>query len=168
VSPLAQIRGARVRPHNSAPWIVLVFMNSILRRILLGLLAIIGAFVGLWAAAFPQAFYLSFPGLGLHWISSDGPFNEHLIRDVGGLYLGFAAAAIAAIVSRSAVPGRVVGIGWALFGLLHLSYHLAHPEGAPPDQFVAVAGLAGSLLLGVILTLPGRRVNAVPAREAAR
>src|SRR5665213_1057837 len=99
-------------------------MNTILRRILLGILVLLAAFVGLWAAAFPHAFYSSFPGFGLTWISTDGPFNEHLIRDVGGLYLGFGAAALAAAISRSAIPGRVVGIGWSLFGIVHLTYHV--------------------------------------------
>ncbi len=143
-------------------------MNTILRRILLGLLVIVATFVGLWAAVFPQSFYASFPGLGLHWISSDGPFNEHLIRDVGGLYLGFAAAAIGAIVAKSATPGRVVGIGWALFGILHLGYHFARPEGSSLDHVGTVVSLAANLLIGLALLLPVRRANAGTRVEAAR
>jgi hypothetical protein len=143
-------------------------MNTILRRILLGILAALAIFVGLWAAVLPDSFYSSFPGFGLHWISVDGPFNEHLIRDVGGLYLGFAAAAIAAIVSRSAVPGRVVGIGWAVFGILHASYHLGHPEGSTLDQVGTVVSLIVSLLIGVALLLPGRRASAVPTTKVSR
>jgi hypothetical protein len=135
---------------------------------LLGLLSILAVFVGLWAAAFPQSFYSSFPGLGLHWVSSDGPFNEHLIRDVGALYLGFAAAAVAAMLSRSAVAGRVVGVGWSLFGLLHISYHLGHPEGTTVDQVGTIVSLAVDLFLGLLLLLPGRKMAAVSAAEVAR
>jgi hypothetical protein len=143
-------------------------MNTILRRILLGLLAILAIFVGLWAAAFPQSFYSSFPGLGLHWVSSDGPFNEHLIRDVGALYLGFAAAAVAAMFSRSAVAGRVVGVGWSLFGLLHISYHIGHPEGSAFDQVGTVISLGLDLAVGLLLLLPGRKVDAAGTAEVAR
>ena len=145
-------------------------MNTILRRILLGILAILAAFVGLWAGALPHSFYSSFPGMGLHWVSTDGPFNEHLVRDVGALYLGFAAAAVAAIVSRSSSPGRVVGIGWTLFGILHIGYHLAHPEGSAGSQAATIASLGASLILGLALLLPGRRTNATAATtpEVAR
>ena len=140
-------------------------MNTILRRILLGLLVILSVFVGLWAAAFPQAFYSSFPGLGLRWLSSDGPFNEHLIRDVGALYLGFAAAAVAAMFSRSAVAGRVVGVGWSLFGLLHISYHLGHPEGTAFDQVGTVIGLGLDFAVGLLLLLPARTLPPVTAQK---
>ena len=143
-------------------------MNTILRRILLGLLAILAIFVGFWAAAFPQSFYSSFPGFGLHWVSSDGPFNEHLIRDVGALYLGFAAAAVAAMFSQSAVAGRVVGVGWSLFGLLHISYHLGHPEGSTFDQVGTVVSLGLDLIVGLVLLLPGRKVTETSTAEMAR
>ena len=35
----------------------------------------------------PQSFYDDFPGLGRAWVSVDGPYNEHLVRDVGALNL---------------------------------------------------------------------------------
>ena len=135
-------------------------MNTILRRILLGILVLLAAFVGLWAAAFPHAFYSSFPGFGLTWISTDGPFNEHLIRDVGGLYLGFGAAALAAAISRSAIPGRVVGIGWSLFGIVHLTYHVTHLDGSMVDRVGNIVGLGLSLALGLVLLLPGGKTSA--------
>jgi hypothetical protein len=134
-------------------------MKTILRRILLAIIVALAAFVGFWAAVFPTSFYSSFPGFGLTWISSDGPFNEHLIRDVGGLYLGFAAAALASMFSKSASPGRVVGLGWALFGVLHLSYHLGHLEGSATDRIGIVVGLGVSLVPGVALLLPVGRVR---------
>jgi hypothetical protein len=157
-----------VRPHICLVCVVLMVMNTIVRRILLGLLAILAIFVGLWAAAFPASFYSSFPGLGLRWVSSDGPFNEHLIRDVGALYLGFAAAAVAAMFSRSAVAGRVVGVGWSLFGVLHISYHLGHPEATTVDQVGTIVSLAVDLLLGLLLLLPGRRAITDRPAEVAR
>ena len=58
-----------------------------IRRVILWVTAALGLYVGAWAAGIPQSFYDSFPGLGFIWISVDGPYNEHLIRDVGSLYL---------------------------------------------------------------------------------
>ena len=57
------------------------------------------------------------PRAGSIWISVDGPYNEHLIRDVGSLYLALSAASVAATFSRTADAGRVVGVAWAVFGL---------------------------------------------------
>jgi hypothetical protein len=132
-------------------------MNSRFRRILLAATVVLAAYVGLWAAFFPSSFYDSFPGFGLTWVSVDGSFNEHLIRDVGGLYLGLGAASAAAIVARTAAPGRVVGLGWAVFGAIHYGYHLLHLEGSAVDVAGNVVSLGVSLALGVILALPPRR-----------
>lgn len=133
-------------------------MNTKPRRVILVLIATLAAYVGLWAAAFPRSFYDSFPGAGLTWISTDGPFNEHLIRDVGALYLGFAAASIAAAVSHAAAAGRVVGIGWTLFCAIHLAYHLVHLDGSLLDRIGNVIGLGVSLALGILL-LPTQRAT---------
>jgi hypothetical protein len=137
-------------------------MNSTSRRILLAAAAILGAYVGLWAAFFPESFYDAFPGLGLTWISADGPFNEHLIRDVGGLYLGLTAASVGAIFSRTAAPGRVVGLGWAVFGAIHYGYHLLHLQGSAIDVVGNVVSLGVSLALGIVLALPARPVVVTP------
>ena len=131
-------------------------MNTTFRRVLLGLTVAIGLYVGVWAAFLPEAFYSSFPGFGLHWINVDGPYNEHLIRDVGSLYLGLGAASGAAMVSRSATPGRVAGLGWALFGVLHLAYHVRHLQGSAVDIAGNVISLVLSAGLGIILLLPAR------------
>ncbi|MET0813378.1 MAG: hypothetical protein ABWY03_10000 [Microbacterium sp.] len=129
-----------------------------LRRIILWVTAAIGLFVGLWAAAWPDSFYTSFPGLGRVWIAVDGPFNEHLIRDVGSLYLALAAASIAATFSRTPDAGRVVGVAWAVFGIPHFVYHASHfGDMAAIDVIGNAVSLGASLLLGVVLMLPGPR-----------
>ena len=131
-----------------------------LRRILLGATALVGAFVGLWAATWPESFYDSFPGLGRVWIAVDGPFNEHLIRDVGALYLALAAASVAAAFTRGPEPGRVVGVAWTVFGLPHLVYHAAQFGGMPVIDVIGnIIGLGSSLMLGIVLMLPGPRIE---------
>ena len=127
-----------------------------LRRILLGTTAAVGIFVGLWAALWPATFYSAFPGLGRVWIAVDGPYNEHLIRDVGALYLALAAASIAAAFARRPESGRVVGVAWTVFGLPHLIYHAMQFGGMPLIDVIGnIIGLGGSLLLGIVLMLPG-------------
>lgn len=131
-------------------------MNNSFRRVVLALTALVALFVGVWAAAFPAAFYSSFPGLGLHWISEDGAFNEHLIRDVGGLYLALATTTIAAMFSTSATPARMIGLGWTVFNTLHLAYHVTHLDGSTVDRIGNVVSLSIVLVLGVLLLLPAR------------
>ena len=134
-------------------------MNTPSRRIVLGITVIIGLYVGIWAQFFPDAFYSSFPGVGLHWIDVDGPFNEHLIRDVGSFYLGLAAASLVAMLHRSALPGRIAGVAWGLFGVLHYGYHLLHLEGSAADIVGNVVSLGISAAAGILLALPPRRVG---------
>jgi hypothetical protein len=141
-------------------------MSLTTRRVILWVTAAIGAYVGAWASFWPVSFYDTFPGLGRIWISVDGPFNEHLIRDVGGLYLGLAAASAAATFSRKPDPGRVIGVAWTVFGLPHLIYHARHfAEMSPIDAVGNAFTLGGSLILGVVLMLPGPRAHSAASPQ---
>jgi len=133
---------------------VVACVITLIRRIVLVLTALVGLFVGLWAAALPHSFYDSFPGFGLMWVSVDGPFNEHLIRDVGSLYLAIGAVAIYANFAKGLAASRAAGVAWVVFGVPHLAYHASHFEGmATVDVVGNIVGLGGSLLLGVALLL---------------
>jgi hypothetical protein len=124
-------------------------------RIGLAALGIPGAIVGAWAAFAPRSFYDDFPGLGQQWVSSDGPFNEHLVRDVGELSLGLALVALLAIVWLTPAIVRAAGIAWFVDGALHLVYHLRHYDALPADQGLAsIASLGlGPLVAIVVLVL---------------
>jgi hypothetical protein len=114
----------------------------------------IGLVVGLWAAVGPRAFYDSFPGLGRTWVANDGPFNEHLIRDVGAFYLALAGVSLASLWTRGT---PMAGVGWMIFGVLHLGYHAAHlGDMVAIDAVGNVVILGLSLLVGVALLLPVR------------
>lgn len=125
------------------------------RRTLLAALAVLTAsalYVGGWAALGPRSFYDSFPGLHRVWVGVDGPFNEHLVRDVGGLYLALALAGAVAAYRLDASALLVVGAGWSVFGATHLSYHLHHlDELAPVDVVGNVVSLAGTLVLALLV-----------------
>ncbi|WP_109209755.1 MULTISPECIES: hypothetical protein [Microbacterium] len=119
--------------------------------------ALLAGFVGVWAYFFPESFYDSFPGILGSWVSVDGPFNEHLIRDVGAMYLAWGAASIGAVIWRADLAYRVLGIAWTVFGVLHFAYHALHLEHLPiVDAVGEMIALGVSLLLGILLLIPPR------------
>ena len=127
-------------------------MRDQFQRILLGILAAGAALVGAWAGFAPRSFYRDFPGTGHPWVSPDGPFNEHLVRDVGWLNLALALVAVVAAVSlaRAAV---VAAAGAAIVaGVPHLAYHVAHLDlFGTADQIGNVVSLSIGPVLGAIL-----------------
>jgi len=145
-------------------------MNTSFRRVVLAVTLALGLHVGIWAEFLPRAFYDTFPGLGLHWIDIEGAYDEHLVRDVGSMYLALSVLSLVGIVARTALPGRLAGLAWSVFGVLHFGYHVLHPEGAALDRVAIVASLALALLLGILL-LPRSRREDRPVRaetEAVR
>jgi hypothetical protein len=119
-------------------------------RIGLAVLAIQGAVVGAWAAFAPRSFYDDFPGTGQHWVSADGPFNEHLVRDVGELSLALTIVTALAVVWLTPAIVRAAGLAWLVDGVLHLVYHVRHYDVLPADErFGAIASLAVAPIVAV-------------------
>jgi hypothetical protein len=112
-------------------------------RIALAYLALISLEVGVWAQFAPRSFYDHFPGLGRAWIRVDGPFNEHLVRDIGGLNLGLAAVLIAAMITLSRPLIVAASAASLLYGVPHLVYHIVNTDDlATSDVAVSLGGLA--------------------------
>ena len=119
--------------------------------------ALLGLLVGGWAYFAPLSFYDSFPGVLGSWVSVDGPFNEHLVRDVGAMYLALAAASIGGLLWRNQAVFRVLGIAWTVFGTLHFLYHALHLAHMSLESAIGeMVALGVSLLLGVVLLIPER------------
>jgi hypothetical protein len=104
----------------------------------LAVLAISGLAVGVQAQFFPASFYDDFP-FGRGWVALDPPYNEHLVRDVGGLNLGLAFVAGAAWLTRRVSLARIAGIAWLLFAVPHAWYHLVHLDAATGADRVGIA-----------------------------
>lgn len=140
-------------------------MNSRSRRVCLAFLAFSGALVGVWAGLLPQSFYDGFPGFGRKWVSGDGPFNEHLVRDVGGFYAALAVLAVIGLVRRDGRTNQIVGAVWTTFSVPHFAYH-AHHLGAYEliDQVGNVVSLGGTLLMSAYLMVPERSRGATSSR----
>ena len=132
-------------------------MTPTARRILLWILVLLGLYVGLWATAFPASFHESFPGPFSSWVAADGPYNEHLVRDVGTFNLGLATASAMATRYRDRGPGLVVALAWIVCSVPHLGYHLHHLGGlGAVDAVAQVIALGSPLVLAVPLLLPVR------------
>lgn len=134
-------------------------------RVALGYLALISLQVGVWAQLAPRSFYDHFPGLGRAWVRVDGPFNEHLVRDVGGLNLGIAAVLIAAMITLSRPMIIAVSAATLLYGVPHLVYHMVNTDRLGTGDFVAsVGGLALFAAVPVALIAISRRSSFEVAR----
>ena len=123
-------------------------MRPIIARAILGYLALNALIVGIWAQCAPRSFFNNFPGFGRMWVSVDGPFNEHLVRDVGGLNLALASLLVAAayFLQRELVIASTVAA--LLYGVPHLIYHIAHRSIlGTGDSVTSVGGLALFVLL---------------------
>jgi hypothetical protein len=129
-------------------------------RIALGYLALVSLQIGVWAQFAPRSFYDDFPGLGRAWVAVDGPFNEHLVRDVGGLNLALAAVLITAMITLSRPLIIAASIASLLYGVPHLVYHIAHADGlATSDAVVSLGGLALFAVIPVALIALSRGVS---------
>lgn len=128
-----------------------------LTPIALALLAFQNLSLGLWATLFPRQWYDSFPGLGRVWVAIDGPYNEHLVRDVGAAALGLGLIAVAAFVRREALLVAVAGAANLVFALPHLAYHVRHTAvyTSSSDKFASVGGLGLTSLAAAIALWAG-------------
>jgi hypothetical protein len=129
------------------------------KRCAASILAASAALVGGWAEFAPRSFYDSFPGFGHHWVSAAGPYDEHLVRDVGGLYLALFVITTWVVFRTTPDTLRMVGWGWLVFNLGHLVFHLDHLDGfSTADKVGNGVSLGAVLLLAIVLVLPtGRR-----------
>lgn len=137
-------------------------------RIALGYMTVFSLLIGVWALLAPQSFYDSFPGLGRAWISVDGPYNEHLIRDVGALNLALVVLFVAAAVtlSRSLVmTAAAASLAW---GVPHALYHLFNTDQLGGlDIAASLGGLLLFAALPVLILLTARtRIPQVPSQAS--
>ncbi|WP_329056523.1 hypothetical protein OG738_02390 [Amycolatopsis sp. NBC_01488] len=136
-------------------------MQRTITRVLLVVFGLVEAMVGIWPLVSPSGFYQDFPGFRTSWVAMDGPFNEHLLRDFGGLNLALAALLVGVAVIGTTAVARLAGVAGLLFGLPHFLYHLGHVAHFERiDQVLIIATTAlGVVVPLVVLAIPGRRVT---------
>lgn len=104
---------------------------------------------GIWAFVAPASWFRAFPGLDLGWVSSLGPYNEHLVTDVGALLMALGLLLVLAgyVLDRRVVQFTV--LVQVIFALPHLIYHLVAISKEP-----AASGLLQMLVLALQVILP--------------
>jgi hypothetical protein len=109
--------------------------------------------VGAWAQLAPGAFWEGFRGFGYAWVSVDGPYNEHLVRDVAGLQLAVAVFLLAALLRPTTTLVLIAALSSLAWQAPHAVYHLFHVGDLPtPADRVAQSGvLLISLAVAVLL-----------------
>jgi hypothetical protein len=118
-------------------------------RIALGVIVLLMAPAGIQAAFAPRSFYDDFP-IGRGWVIADGgAYDEHLVRDVGALFLALIVVTLWAVwTGRGVVP---VALAWIVQGVLHFVYHIGHLHGLYGlDQAGMVASLVAVPVLAVV------------------
>jgi K+-sensing histidine kinase KdpD len=134
-------------------------MASRVVRVALAVLVLVALPVGLWATLAPRSFYDDFPGAGRVWVAVDGPYNEHLVRDVGSLNLALAAVTVVALATLARPAVLAAAAAWILYSLPHLVYHLRHLDVYDTtDTVLTVVALSLALVLpAVVLVAELRR-----------
>jgi hypothetical protein len=142
-------------------------MSALATRVVLALLAFSSAVVGFWAALAPRSFYDKFPGGGHAWVSPDGPYNEHLVRDVGDLNLALTVVTVFAFVVLARTLVLATAIAWLVYGVPHLVYHARHlgPFSGSDTTTIPVS-LALAVAGALLLLLPPRQRRPEPVASS--
>ena len=124
----------------------------------------VNASVGIWATFSPRSFYDRFPGGGRTWVSTDGPFNEHLIRDVGAWSLGMAIVIAVAAWTMSRPLILTAATAATVAALPHAIYHARHADaiGSTADQTISISGLFLSAAIGLAVIVAELRNRSEP------
>ena len=135
-------------------------------RFTLVALGLLQVFDGLYALLAPTSFYEDFP-LGRGWVELLPAYSEHLVRDVGGLFLATGAVLLAAawVLERRLVI--VAAASFLLFSLPHTIYHVLNLGPYSTGDAIANAlGLVATVVLPIWVLFELRRQGRHPVVEA--
>lgn len=137
-------------------------MARTVSRVILALLAVSALTVGLWALAAPESFYDDFPGGGRSWVSVDGPYNEHLVRDVGALNLALAVVTIVALIRLAPTIVLAAAGAWLVWSTPHFIYHATNLDVYETSDKVANMVSLGLAVIGPVVLVLLQSTSKVP------
>ncbi|CAN5215959.1 hypothetical protein BH24ACT19_BH24ACT19_11950 [soil metagenome] len=111
--------------------------------------------VGLWASFAPRSFYEDFPAPGRYWVSTIGPYNEHLVTDVGAGYLALGTLLGLAGILFGRTLVRVSVVAWLAYAVPHFAFHLTTLDAFSLADNLASMGSLGLAVLIPLLLLAG-------------
>ncbi|MGY1823095.1 hypothetical protein [Geodermatophilus sp. SYSU D00079] len=143
-----------------------------MRRAVAGLLAwfaFFGLAVGAWQVLAPASFFRDFPGFGRHWVDVDGPYNEHLLRDVGQGNLAVGVVALVALLTGGVWLARATGLAAVVANLPHQLYHQQHVHvlETTSDEVLQTVTLSLVSLAAVALVVLAFRLPVEPRSTGA-
>jgi hypothetical protein len=112
--------------------------GTLLTRIGLLILAFQGLLSGIWATASPRGYFNDFPGFGLSWVSPDGPFNEHLMRDYGALNLALGIVALCAAIWLTRALVVTAAVAWIVYSIPHVVYHALNGDPYDTSDHISI------------------------------
>jgi alkylhydroperoxidase family enzyme len=137
-------------------------------RFLLLALGIPQGLIGLWALFAPHSFYGDFPSGTDGWVHVLGPFDEHLVTDVGALFVGLAVLMTLAAVHMRRTLVVAATAAWLVFSVPHLVWHSFNLEPyKTADAISNVATLGWTVVGGILILALLRRPASGPASARA-
>ncbi|HEX2162236.1 MAG TPA: carboxymuconolactone decarboxylase family protein [Thermoleophilaceae bacterium] len=142
-------------------------------RFLLFALGVPQALIGLWALLAPGSFHDDFPVGTAGWVDVLGPFDEHLVTDVGALFVGLGFLLCFAAVSLRRGTVIAAAISWLIFAIPHLVWHVFNLEpystgDAIGNVVTLVWTVVGGLLVLVLLRTRPAQSTATAGVDGAR
>ena len=135
-------------------------------RVALATVGLIQVFDGLYALLAPRSFYDDFP-IGRGWVEALPSYSEHLVRDVGGLFLATGAMLLAAAWTLQRRLVIVAAASFLLFSVPHAIYHLFNLESlSTADVIGNVIGVLAIVLLPAWVLFELRRQRRHPGPGA--
>lgn len=111
------------------------------------------ALIGLWALFAPRSFYDDFPAGTDGWVHQLGPFDEHLVTDVGALFVALGVLMIVAGVSLRRRLVTAATVAWLIYAVPHFTWHLFNLEPLSTGDAIANSITTGSSVVGGLLIL---------------
>ena len=138
-------------------------------RVGLVLLGLPQLLIGAWATFAPSGWFDNFPGAGRNWLPLYGPYDEHLVADVGSTFLALGVLLFLAAVwmDRRVVIAAVVA--YLVYQVPHTIFHLANDDVLSSGDQVAngiTLVLANVLAIAILVSL--RRDPAPVPQAGAR
>lgn len=132
------------------------------------LLALPQLLIGAWATLSPSGWFDTFPGGGRNWLPLYGPYDQHLVTDVGSTFLALGVLLILAAVWMERRIVIAAAVAYLVYQVPHTIYHLGHDDAlSNGDQIANGITLVLAIFLAVgILVAATRRLPAaaeVPA-----
>lgn len=136
-------------------------MRQRLVRVGLAYLAVGAASVGVWATLAPRSWFDDFPGgPWAGWAAALPPYNEHLVRDVGALYLGFTVLFLWALWRPARTLVVPLAVAWIVVQVPHLVFHVQHDEVlSTGDRVAQTGGLVGFVVVAAAVAWLSARTD---------